>query len=380
MLTIKEINEVSFGKAGFSGYKPEDVDNFIDEVAAAFQQMQAEKDDLSKKAAELTAKNSELQEKLSILAEKIEMYRRDEDGIKDALITAQVTARASVKDAQKKAGMILDNAEHQAQATLSDAETKSKSMLAESEMKSKVMLSDAEKESRELIDHARSEAAQAAQHYASQIEDKKNELEEVKRQVTAFRSSLLEMYKKHLDCIDHIPSFRHKEPENTAVTEPEAVSAEPEHVKQPAEPSAPVPSVSARPAPVQENTVQTAVREPAQKQEAPAQPAREPARKPEAPAKPEPSEARSPALEKNHARQAAPNPMNQRVNYAQPHRRETEPFPEIPGLVYSEDSDLTDVGIDTTTFNSIPESLLKEKKAGYTHLEFGDGFDVTPRK
>ena len=31
MFTVKEINEVSFGKAGFSGYKPEDVDNFIND-------------------------------------------------------------------------------------------------------------------------------------------------------------------------------------------------------------------------------------------------------------------------------------------------------------------------------------------------------------
>ena len=34
MLTVKEINEVSFGKASFSGYKAEDVDNFIDEVSS----------------------------------------------------------------------------------------------------------------------------------------------------------------------------------------------------------------------------------------------------------------------------------------------------------------------------------------------------------
>ena len=45
MLTVKEINEVSFGKAGFSGYKPEDVDNFIDEVVESFTQLQAERDD-----------------------------------------------------------------------------------------------------------------------------------------------------------------------------------------------------------------------------------------------------------------------------------------------------------------------------------------------
>ena len=44
MLTVKEINEVSFGKAGFSGYKPEDVDNFIDEVVESFTQLHTERD------------------------------------------------------------------------------------------------------------------------------------------------------------------------------------------------------------------------------------------------------------------------------------------------------------------------------------------------
>ena len=44
MLTVKEINEVSFGKAGFSGYKPEDVDNFIDQVAASFQELLTQRD------------------------------------------------------------------------------------------------------------------------------------------------------------------------------------------------------------------------------------------------------------------------------------------------------------------------------------------------
>ena len=96
MLTVKEINEVSFGKAGFSGYKPEDVDNFIDEVVESFTQLQAERDnalqqtaqvsqqvqELKNQIGELKAKNVELQKKLGILAQKIESYREEEDGIK----------------------------------------------------------------------------------------------------------------------------------------------------------------------------------------------------------------------------------------------------------------------------------------------------------
>ena len=39
MLTVKEINEVSFGKSGFSCYKTEDLDNFNDEVVESFTQL-----------------------------------------------------------------------------------------------------------------------------------------------------------------------------------------------------------------------------------------------------------------------------------------------------------------------------------------------------
>ena len=54
MLTVKEINEVSFGKASFSGYKAEDVDNFIDKVLESFTQLQAERADALQQNAKLT--------------------------------------------------------------------------------------------------------------------------------------------------------------------------------------------------------------------------------------------------------------------------------------------------------------------------------------
>ena len=60
MLTVKEINEVSFGKAGFSGYKPEDVDNFIDEVVESFTQLQAERDDALQQSTQLNQQMEEL--------------------------------------------------------------------------------------------------------------------------------------------------------------------------------------------------------------------------------------------------------------------------------------------------------------------------------
>ena len=70
MLTVKEINEVSFGKAGFSGYKPEDVDNFIDEVVESFTQLQAERDDAVQQSAQLNQQMEELNGQIAELKAK----------------------------------------------------------------------------------------------------------------------------------------------------------------------------------------------------------------------------------------------------------------------------------------------------------------------
>ncbi len=178
MLTVKEINEVSFGKAGFSGYKPEDVDNFIDMVAASFQELLAERDAAVKQAGELAALNTELaarnsdaQRKLSVLAQKIETYRTDEEGIKEAIISAQRMSKAMVKEAEEKAAGIVSDARAQAEAKLLEAN----------------------EEARKITQNAESDAAKAAKEYSQMADTKKTELEEIKKQVTAFRSSLLEM-------------------------------------------------------------------------------------------------------------------------------------------------------------------------------------------
>ena len=135
MLTVKEINEVSFGKAGFSGYKPEDVDNFIDEVVESFTQLLAERDDalqqeaqldqqvkeLTNQVAQLKAKNAELQKKLGILAQKIESYREEEDGIKEAILSAQKIGKDAIQEAKDKAAVMLADAEENAKALLANA-------------------------------------------------------------------------------------------------------------------------------------------------------------------------------------------------------------------------------------------------------------------
>ena len=321
MLTVKEINEVSFGKASFSGYKAEDVDNFIDEVVESFTQLQAERDDALQQNAqlsdqlnevngqinELKSKNAELQKKLGILAQKIESYREEEDGIKEAILSAQRIAKESIKEAQGKAA---------------------------------VMVADAEESAKRILANARDDAARAAREYAEQVDRKRSELEEMKRQVSAFRVSLLEMYKKHLESINHIPSFRIKEtpPTPAAAQQPES---------RPAPEPAPAPQPEPEPEPLPE-------------------PEPEPELVEEAPAvQPEPQPVPRRSAEPSSP---APRSLHDKVDLSE---EQTAPYL---------DDDLSQVGIDLTAYSDIPESLKREKESNFSNLEFGDNVDLGKKK
>ena len=325
MLTVKEINEVSFGKAGFSGYKPEDVDNFIDEVVESFTQLQAERDDalqqstqlnqqmeeLNRQVAELKAKNNELQKKLGILAQKIESYREEEDGIKEAILSAQRMGKEALQDAKGKAA---------------------------------VMLADAEENAKKILENARDDAAKAAREYANQVEQKRSELEEMKRQVSAFRVSLLEMYKKHLESINHIPSFRVKEPVQKAEApayEEKSAPADPEPVREPVREVEPQPELEPQPVPQQREEPQPVVQ-------------------------PKPQPVRQPAPRKTQ--EAAPS-LHDKVDLSRDQLEEDRGY-------HPDDDDLSQVGIDLKAYSDIPESLQKEKASHFSNLEFGDNVDL----
>ncbi|MGN0479809.1 MAG: DivIVA domain-containing protein [Hominenteromicrobium sp.] len=251
MLSIKDINEVSFRKSNFSGYNSDDVDQFIDEVLETVTALakenadaKARTADTSAKIAELTAKNAELQEKLSILAEKIESYRADEDGIKEAILSAQRLGNASVREAKAKAETIVADANAKAESILTEARAKSQN----------------------LVDS-----------YKSQIAEKEKELEAMKREVTSFRASLYEIYREHIAVIEKIPEFAAEEPEEEekpaaapAPVKPEPVKEEPKPAVEPEEEVIPVPAAAQREekaeeviVPVPAKPVQPAVKEPA---------------------------------------------------------------------------------------------------------------------
>lgn len=166
MLSVKDINNKRFEQAR-PGYKTEEVDDFLREIAQQIAQYQREKEDAEKK--------------IEVLVESVREYKKDEDALKDALIGAQKQGRVIVSEAQAKATEIL---------------------------------ADANKRASEIIGST-----------TVQLEKEKRCLVRMQQEVSDFKASLLSMYKQHLEQITAIPDYE-DESEDSAET-PTAAPAAP---------------------------------------------------------------------------------------------------------------------------------------------------------
>ncbi len=152
------------------GYKPEEVDEYLDKVAAELEKLQTEK-------ADLQAQSSENEKKMAILAEKVAQYRNDEETLKTALLNAQRMGESVIHEARQKAETILYDATNKAN-------------LARNEMLEKVA-------EEELL------------------------LSRLKAEVARFKGEILNLYKQHIESLSLLPGEEKKKPEEPAPQEPE---------------------------------------------------------------------------------------------------------------------------------------------------------------
>jgi len=167
VITPNDIANKKFEKAAF-GYKPEEVDAFLNDIIVSYKEMYQ-----SKVAAE---------EKLEVLAEKLEEYRANEDSLKTVLLGAQKLGENIVRDSKAKAEVIV-----------ADAENQVKQVFAESE---------------------------------SKIIKEKETLATLQKETAEFKKHLLAMYRQHLELISLMPENNEEKAAEEAVEEqPEAEEA-----------------------------------------------------------------------------------------------------------------------------------------------------------
>ena len=179
MFNANEIRQITFEKV-VRGYRPEDVESFMEKMADEFEA--------------LTAEKQEIENQLYILAERIEQYKTEEESIKATLISAQ------------KLG---------------------ESIIAESRQKAEAILKDANIRKNDILASAHEEFAMYEDNLAR-----------IKKETSDFKITVLSMYKDHIESLSRIPELP-KEPvavvEETAQDEApvEETVQEPETVVEP---------------------------------------------------------------------------------------------------------------------------------------------------
>lgn len=223
MISSEDVRRVTFEKA-FQGYRRDDVDDYLKQVAQSMD--------------ELAAQNDDLQKKLVVLAQRIDQYRAEEDTLRTTMINAQRLGENVIREAKQKAAEIIRTANIKAE--------------------------DREQRSRDDVELA------------------KQEIVTLKSEADSFKRSLIEMYRKHINLINKLPDYT-PQPED-APARPVQPAAEP--VQAPVQTAAPVeqPVMAAEPAytpPTPQPAVEPApapVQETAYYEEPASQPAAEPLR------------------------------------------------------------------------------------------------------
>lgn len=171
-MTGKEILEREFEKAGMrGGYRADQVDDFLKEIAAYIDEQNVEKENMTYK--------------MKVLAEKIEEYKSDEANIRDALLSAQKLGTSILSESKTKAEAMLNEAQSTYDSLMSQAKSKVDALTRESMQKATLDLNELKKETdRERVT-----------------------LERLKKEVSSFKATILKQYKNHLDLLTSLPDF-----------------------------------------------------------------------------------------------------------------------------------------------------------------------------
>lgn len=223
MISSEDVRHVTFDKA-FQGYRREDVDDYLKQVAQAM-------DDLA-------AQNDDLQKKLVMLAQRIEKYRTMENSLSTSMINAQRMGDSIIRESKQKAAEIIRSANIKAE--------------------------DREQRARDDVELA------------------KQEIVTLKGEADSFKRSLIEMYRKHINLINKLPDYTRR-PEDEPVPPPSpapeqaaATAAEPQPAVQAPVHTAPAAQPVPESAPVQQAAQMPAMQETAYYEPPTAQPVPEP--------------------------------------------------------------------------------------------------------
>lgn len=197
-MNAKDITSKKFSKSTM-GYKAEEVDEYLRDIALAYAKVVKEKE--------------ENEAKIIKLVEKINEYRNDEDAIRDALLVAQKQGNRIITDAKAKADEIV-----------SEAQAKHDAMVAEIAGDcEKIKIQEVEKVKTAIKEeNDKLNAVVAASR--TQIEMQNDKLNKLKNEVTTFKKTLVSLLLEQTRLANALPELTDEQIENIMNAKPSDVS------------------------------------------------------------------------------------------------------------------------------------------------------------
>ena len=203
----QDISNKKFSKSA-AGYKPEEVEEYLRDVAIAYAKAVKEKEE------------DEL--KIVKLVEKINEYRSDEDAIRDALLIAQKQGNRVVAEAKAEAERIVTEAKAKRDAMLADIQSDCDA-LKRSEIEKIYAAIKAENE--------KLAAVEAASKTQRELQTEK--LNSLKKEVTEFKKKLILIFEEQTKLAISLPELTDEQIEEILNTE---AAPEPEPAPEPEQP------------------------------------------------------------------------------------------------------------------------------------------------
>ena len=237
MLTPDKIKEKTFQTTGRGSYRADDVDSFLNEVSASYEQMFRENGDLIKK--------------ISILAKKVEEYRADEESLKLALLNAQKLADKIVAEAKETAEKENADVTAQTEKLRADAAAEAEELSAKAKREADAIIESAKAEAEKIVAEANRQSNEILGNINRKVTHESLVYEMIQKEASEFKGRLVSMYKEHINLINKLPEIVDEQLDNGETEPTEAVEETPEAVEE----TAPVEEIAAEPV-VEEITVE----------------------------------------------------------------------------------------------------------------------------
>jgi DivIVA domain-containing protein len=224
----KTLREVEF-REKMRGYHPEDVDQFLERVAAGIEVLQ----DRLRQSIERAQRAEQAATEAG----------GNDDALRRTLLLAQRTADLAVQEGREQAARIVAAAEQQFQAKLSDAEQRVQATISEAEQRAQAALAEAERRAGSMVSEAEHNARRGHEDAIVEVRAELAKLEVTRQRVQMDIDAMTRWVSEHRNALRNALEEALTRVEQIDVSPPPASGA-PYLLESPPAPAAPAPPVA----------------------------------------------------------------------------------------------------------------------------------------